>query len=300
MLALFASTLFDERSARACASCNCGDTTLTALGLGKPYKNRVRLALELSYADHTSGAAPVEEHSYLLRTAATLAWSPNAWITTGVMVPMVSAWMRGAGQANQSLVGLGDAELWARGVVYRDRAFSTRHMVSLLGGLKFPTGPRLKDAHGYPFPEDDQPGSGSWDPYAGLSYGWYGESASAFVSASYRYPTEGWRGFRRGMNLGASAGAQLQPIKRLAVALSMDFRWAEPDSMPSVDEHGRAVRIDVPDSGGSRLALTPAVLVSPVDGWLLKLAAQVQVASWLRGHQAEGTAVFLSTVIDLN
>lgn len=299
-MALAGLAFAGERAARACASCNCGDTTLTALGLGKPYKDRVRLALEVMYGAHTTGVAPVEERSYLLRTAATLAWSPSTWITTGVMVPMVSAWMRGAGQPNQSLVGLGDAELWLRGVVYRDRAFSTRHMVSLLGGLKFPTGPRLKDANGYPFPEDDQPGSGSWDPYIGASYGWYGEGASAFVSASYRYPTNGWRGYRRGMNLGTSVGGQLQPIKRLAFALSMDFRWAEPDSMASIDGQGRAVRVDVPDSGGSRLALTPAVLVSPVEGWLLKLAAQVQVASWLRGHQSEGTAVFLSTVIDLH
>ena len=30
------------RAARACATCNCGDPTLTATGVEKPYKNRVR------------------------------------------------------------------------------------------------------------------------------------------------------------------------------------------------------------------------------------------------------------------
>ena len=32
--------------AEACAACGCGDQTLTATGIEKPYKNRVRLALE--------------------------------------------------------------------------------------------------------------------------------------------------------------------------------------------------------------------------------------------------------------
>jgi len=43
---LAAAAMLVPEPARACAVCNCGDPTLTAVGVEQPYRNRVRAGLE--------------------------------------------------------------------------------------------------------------------------------------------------------------------------------------------------------------------------------------------------------------
>jgi hypothetical protein len=172
-------------------------------------------------------------------------------------------------------------------VVYRDRAFSPRHLLSLVGGVKFPTGPHLAGVD-----EDSQPGSGSFDPFAGALYAWFSENVSLYASATYRYTTPGYQGYQRGQSVGASLGVQLQPVAPVGLGLSADFRWAAADS----DASGAAA----PDTGGASLALTPAIIVSPTSNWLIRLGAQLHLVDWLNGVQTDGPALVLSTVVDLN
>jgi hypothetical protein len=276
--------------AAACASCGCGDSTLTAMGLEKPYPNRVRLSLEERFNGHTAG----DDGVWTLRSALAVSWSPTARVTLALMMPLVTEWPRvnGSGSGAGATTGLGDGEFWARVVVWRDRAFSPRHVLSLLGGLKAPTGPRLYDGSGYPLPDDDQPGTGSWDPQAGASYAWYGERVSLFSSVSYRYGTPGRRGYQRGQALGASAGAQYQPIDRVALSAAAEVGWSAADRMDS--------GIAVPDSGGTIVAVTPAVAVAPTSNWLIRAGVQIHLFDRLNGNQTDSPAVFLSTVVDLN
>jgi hypothetical protein len=289
-LVLVAASLAPS-AARACASCGCGDPTLTAMGVEKPFSNRFRLGLEERFGGHVSGDPSYQEATWTLRSSLLVSYSPTARITLGALLPLVTQWEQDGGNPWERSIGLGDLELSLRGVVFRERKFSPRHLLSLLGGLKLPTGPRAYDQSGFPLPDDTQPGSGSWDPFAGVTYGWFGDRFAAFASGSYRYTTVGRRDYRRGMSVGATAGLQFQPWQYAAFSLSVDFRWAAPDSLSN--------GVDAPNTGGTMLGITPSIMVSPVPDWLIKLSFQIHAADWLNGVQSESSTVILSTVVDI-
>ena len=131
---------------------------------------------------------------------------PHERITLGATLPWVSAWLNEAGKPQQSLNGLGDLELAARVLLFRERRFAPHHLLWGLVGLKFPTGYRLYDDTGHPFPADDQPGTGSWDPFVGGTYAWFGNGMAVFASASYKVTTPNERAYRRGSALGIMFG----------------------------------------------------------------------------------------------
>ena len=278
--------------ARACPMCGCGDPTITAMGIEKPYQNRVRLGLDERFGGHTSGDPSYAETTWSLRSTLIASWSPIPRLTVEGLLPLVAEWIDVPSQPMRRAVGLGDAEVLVRGVVWRDRAFSPSHLLSVVGGIKTPTGPRAYDADGYPVPDDDQPGSGSWDPEAGASYAYYTERFTAFSSALYRLTTPGRNGYQHGQTVAATAGLQFQGASWIAAALSADFRWAAADTFRGGS--------DVPNTGGAMLALTPALLLAPTNRWVIRLAVQVHVADWLYGSQSESHAVMLSTAVDLN
>ena len=299
LLSLTLTLTVAGRTASACATCGCGDPTLTAVGIDKPYANRVRIGLEERFGGTTAGnpSDPDQfEQTWVLRSSLVATWAPTPRVTIMGTLPVLAIWTYVAPQSPwASSVGLGDAELAARAIVWRDRAWSPQHMVSLLGGLKLPTGPRISDSTGATLAPDDQPGSGSWDPFAGLGYAWFGPTWSAFSSVAYRYTTPGRDGYRRGQSVGATAGVQLQPWGRVAFSLAGDFRWSAADQSQTPTGP-----VDVPNNGGAMLALTPALLIAPVSDWIIRVAYQIHLGEWLNGIQSEASAIFVSTVVDLN
>src|SRR4051812_37900921 len=175
LLFMLAALVVYARPAGACATCGCGDPTLTATGVEQPYKNRVRLALEERLNDHIQGDWETGERAYTLRSSLTAAWAPHPRVTVMAQLPWVSSWIAPMGRraGYDSVNGLGDLELSLRTVVARDRRFAPHHLFWLAAGLKMPTGWLVRDADGIPFPEDDQPSSGSWDPFFGALYAWF-------------------------------------------------------------------------------------------------------------------------------
>jgi hypothetical protein len=280
--------------AEACAACGCGDPTLTAVGVEKPYANRVRLSVEERVASLSEGDPATGQRMTTLRSALTAMWAPAPRLAVAALVPWVTNWVapRAGGPAS-TITGLGDAELSARLVLFRERKFAPQHLLWALAGLKMPTGPRVRDGRGYPYSDDDQPGSGSWDPFAGVTYGWFGGLTSVFVSTSYRYTTPGPRGYRFGSTAGASAQVQLQPLWWLAVAAGLDGRYADPDSLPNGHPS--------PNTGGVLLSLAPGVMISPLrsGNLLFKLAVAVPAVQALYGIQSAGPQVTLAIAWDL-
>jgi hypothetical protein len=279
------------RRAEACAACNCGDATLTMSGVEKPYRNRVRLSLEERAAEGRSGGGVDAEESWTLRSSLTASWSPVARVTLAAMLPLVTRWVMPARGAKEVINGLGDLEVLGRVILYRERRFAPQHLLWATGGIKTPTGPRLRDDAGFPYPEDEQPGSGSWDPFAGLSYGWFGGNVALFGATSYRFTTAGTRGYQRGSVLLASTAAQVSPWPWAAATLGVDAIWSQADSLQN--------RHDAPNTGGFALHLTPGILITPRTDLLLRLAVEIPAVQVLNGIQSEGPQAIFSIVYDV-
>jgi hypothetical protein len=283
------------RPVLACAACGCGDQTLTAFGLEKPYLNRVRVGVEERYTEAKAGADAYGDLNRTLRSSLAVSWAPHKRITLGAMLPWMTLFLTPLkGGALKTVNNLGDLELSGRALLWADRGFLSRHLVWGLVGLKTPTGPRAYDGAGYPVDADVQPGSGSWDPFAGVAYGYFGGLVSTFASATYRYTTRGWDGYRFGSAFGASASAQLQPWWWGAAAAGFDLRFLSPDQFPNGH--------DAPDSGGTVLYFTPALLFTPTATANLFIRASVSIPFFqaLRGLQLVGPQATLSVAYDFN
>lgn len=289
VLALVAAG-WSPRASWACASCGCGDPTLTAMGIEKPFKNRVRLSLEQRLGGHQDRS--LQERTLIGRTTLSASWSPAAWLTFAAALPMVAAELGQLGEARRParrVVGLGDLDLYVRGLVFRDRRFAPRHVVGVLAGLKFPTGPRVRDSSGYPASDDFQPGSGSWDPIFGANYGYFGD-LGVFVSFSYRHTTTGRNEYRRGSALGISAFVQRSVHRVISLGAGLELSHTRPDELRG------AV---LPETGGTVLALVPQALIALRTDWLLRAALQLPGGQFWNGAQTEYPTGILSLVIDL-
>ena len=291
-IALGALLIASGGDAQACASCGCGDPTLTASGIEKPYLNRVRLVLDEHYGDFRLGDSLTGESTWFLRSSLGLSWTPHVRITLTALLPWITSFIRTQARGTQTINGLGDGELSARALLFQERRFAPHHLLWATGGIKLPTGYRVKDNQGFPYSDDDQPGSGSWDPFGAATYAWYsGNVFSSFVSASYRQTTPGWHGYRRGSTLGASAALQAQPWSRVALALGVDVLWQQADRLPN--------HVVAPNTGGVVTYIAPAILVSPGTDWLLRLVVDAPAVTSLYGQQAVGTQVALSVAYDV-
>lgn len=278
------------RVSRACASCGCGDPTLTAMGFEKPFKNRVRLSLEQRLGGHQDRS--LRERTLISRTALSASWSPAAWLTFAGTLPMVAGELSQLGEPSRAarrIIGLGDLDLYVRGLVFRDRRFAPRHVVGVLAGLKFPTGPRVRDSSGYPAPDDFQPGSGSWDPIFGANYGYFGD-LGVFVSFSYVHTTTGRNEYRRGSALGISAFVQRSVHRVVSLGAGLELSHTRPDELRG------AV---LPESGSTVLALVPQALIALRTDWLLRVALQLPGGQFSNGAQTDYPTGILSLVIDL-
>ena len=285
-------TTMHERVARACAVCNCGDPTLTAVGVEQPYRNRVRAGIEERYGSHTQGDGLEGEALDLVRSALFVAWSPLPRVTAGLVVPWMTTWLTTGDGHGELINGLGDMELSGRVLIARDKSFGAHHLLWATAGLKLPTAPRLRDDAGFPYADDDQPGSGSWDPFVGATYAWYsGALWSAYASGSYRYTTEGWHGYRRGMQAGWNAALQAQPWNWGAFQLVLEGNWQAQDRLPS--------GAGMPNTGGTVVRLGPAFVVSPRMDLMVRVAGTVPVVQAYIGQQHDGPQVLVSLVWDI-
>lgn len=281
------------RRADACASCGCGDPTLTATGVERPYKNRIRLAWEERYGSLTMGDDLSGEHTQFLRSTMAASWSPVKRLTLGMTLPWLTSWIQRAPMPQSTVNGLGDMELAARLVLFQEKSFAPHHVIWAMGGLKFPTGPRVSDSQGFVVPPDDQPGSGSWDPIAGATYAWFsGELTSFFASGALRWTTRGWEGYRRGSTIAGSLAFQLQPWSWGALQLGGDFVWQQSDTLST--NHA------VPNTGGTTGYLAIAFMANPWRDLLIRLAVDAPVLMALQGTQTVGPQVIAQISYDFN
>jgi hypothetical protein len=290
LLALGAATALPRR-AGACATCACGDPTLTVMGAQQPFAQRVRLSLEAQYRTDTIGRAGFDRIELNeQRTTLSAAYAPEAWLMVSASMPMIRRELTNANLARDVLVTPGDLELRARAFVLRDRAFAPRHLLALVGGARLPTAPLERDAKGRYRAPELQPGSGSFDPLGGVSYSLFAAPWSAYVSQVAYVPTQGPADFRIGASLRGTHALQYQVGTSIALRFSLEYR---------LEARARRAGGVEPDSGGFIAFASPSIVWSP---WLdLVLDVDVHVPIWnaLYGAHEEGVFAVLGAAYDL-
>jgi hypothetical protein len=276
--------------ASACASCGCGDPTLTAMGVEQPFQGRLRSAVELSYRTDRIGTPGVDELSLReLRADATLAWAPLDTLFLVASVPFVYREARDPSLAESDAWGLGDIELRAKWFAYRDRALAPRWLLALVGGVKFPTAPWQTDPDGNRAPLEAQPGTGSLDLLLGPTLALFQGRVSAYLGAQWFQPVLTRDPLEPGSSVRGFLALQHQTWSWLALRAAADGRWDEP-----AREDGQ---VD-PNSGGWVLFAGADLLWSPLEDTSLSLGFRVPVVEELHGDHDEGPRVALALVRD--
>ncbi|UJR85317.1 transporter [Sandaracinus amylolyticus] len=275
--------------ARACATCGCGDPTLTAVGVEQPFAGRVRLSLALTHLSYSEGRGLARVEVFDQRAILGVAASPNEWLTLSVFAPLVWREVAHASLQHESTIGVGDPELRARFVLFRDRAFAPEHLLSAQVGARLPTPTRLHDDNGALLPLDAQTGSGSFDPMVGLAWSWFARELSMHTTALLTVPTEGTGGWRNGASVRLAWQGQWQPMNELALVIGVDARI---DADP-------LLRGETQAGGGAVVFASPGVMISPGGDVLLWLVARLPFVQALTGDRADGPIVELGMALDV-
>lgn len=276
--------------AHACASCGCGDPTLTAMGVEQPFQGRLRSALELSYRTDRIGRPGIDELSLReLRADLALAWAPFDTLFLVASVPFVHRTAEDSSLARSEAWGIGDVELRAKWFAYRDRELAPRVLVSLVGGFKLPSAPWQDDPNGQRAPLEAQPGTGSLDALLGPALALFAGDVSAYVSAQWFQPLVTRAPLEPGSSLRGSLALQHQTTSWLALRALSEGRWDRP-----AHEDGQRD----PNSGGWVLFAGGDVLVSPAQDFSLSLGARAPVLQELAGTHEEGPRLAFSLVRD--
>jgi hypothetical protein len=268
-----------------------GDPTLTIVGFEQPKGQRVRTSGTLRHRNDRIGDPQGDELRLSeQRMELAGAYSPTDRWTLSLMMPLVHRLVTAVNLAETDIWAPGDLELRVRAVVWRDRKFAPRHLISLIGGLEFPTGSISRDAEGVPLPLEFQAGTGSWDPIAGASYTMFSDPWSVYVSSTAIFPTKGTADMQVGISFRQTVLGQFQPWHFLAFQVGLEFRLDQPGYMMGVRDA---------NTGGHITYGTFGLIGLPHDKVLLHVTAAVPMIQRLDGMHEEGLALMAGLVYEI-
>ncbi|MEM6960455.1 MAG: hypothetical protein AAF550_01780, partial [Myxococcota bacterium] len=217
--------LWNASIALGCTTCEVGDRTAAAMGMEPPYRNRVRTGAQIRWRSDTIGQAnqdrlQLKEEQFLFF----LAWAPTDNWMLSALVPLSRRRITHVNLARSKSLGFGDLDVRARRVLYRDRRFETRHLLTLTVGFELPTAQQPHREHGVELPLELQAGSASLDPLAGLSYRLSIHPLSFTASQSVIVPTRGRFGVRQGIATLYSVAGQIEPASWLGLSAGLSGR----------------------------------------------------------------------------
>jgi hypothetical protein len=286
-----------SRPVLACSVCGC-DPSGGNLGLDRPGENELRLSIEDRYLAKESGEGLEREGEKENRIDLRVQYSPPIpRLSLQLDVP-VYAWKAhygASGVQDDTNQGLSDISLTARYEVFHFGGW--RHVVSVLGTVKAPTGPNDHIVFGVDAPgtpdEHKQLGTGTWDETVGLSYTYGDFPTVAYASAAARVNGTNARGNHFGNALFGVVGVRrtVMESKRLYFALDAQGRNAGKDTMPGgmYDDN----------SGGFIAYGVGTVGFAFTDNLLARFVLQVPVVTQLNGVQQEHPVYFLALAYDM-
>jgi hypothetical protein len=272
--------------AEACSICRCGDATFNALGKDVTSEPGWRFAFDLDHFSKTQG--PPEEQDSVVedRYTAIGAYTLGTRALLVARLPFAQRTLDervGDEVEHSSASGLGDPELSAQirlwssplnGDLGRRLSFSTTV------GVKTNWGENDVEKDGERLDEHVQPGTGSTDPFLGVS-GYYllNPKSSLFASVQRRLLGANDFGYQYGDISLVNFAYERKLGAKLDSVLELNYRHSGRDQIDAGGEHD-------PNTGGTILYLTPRVLVN-VGGVVVRFAAQIPVSESLYGVQDE-------------
>ncbi|MFO0739785.1 MAG: hypothetical protein U0270_28055 [Labilithrix sp.] len=277
--------------AKACATCGCGDPTLTAMGAEKPFANRLRASIDSRYRSDDIGQPRVDQIRLREgRFDGQLAWAPTAQLFLLGTAPLLRRSIRYVNGGETATTALGDVEVRARAFVFVDRAFAARHLFAVTAGLKMPTAPRQRDeTTGGFLPIEAQPGTGSWDPLLGMSYAYFPRPLSFYASVQGSAPLRGTGEFRASPSVRTTTTLQYQIRPWLAPRLGIDTR---------LDARSYEDGLPERDSSGFVGFVSPELLLSPSVDVVVVFSARIPVLQALAGYHREGPILGAAVAYD--
>jgi hypothetical protein len=208
--------------------------------------------------------------------------------------------------------GIGDLAIYTQMRILGDD--STDHHLSLIAGLKTPTGRTgVRTREGELFEAEHQPGSGSWDPIAGLAFTRQAGPFSFDASVLYSFVTEGTQDSNLGDIFNYNVAASYRILSPASQAENHHphhggkgkstlppathhhdgggLVWdlileANGDRREKVEIHG----VNDDNTGGNLTYLSAGSRWGWGDGWSVTVSAGVPIVKDLNGVQSEPNA----------
>jgi hypothetical protein len=272
--------------ADACSICRCGDATFNALGKDVTSEPGWRFAFDIDRFSKTQG--PPEEQDAVVenRYTAVGAYTLGNRALLVARVPYAERTLdeTADGEVEHSQAsGLGDPELSAQIRLWSSPLngdLGRRLSFSATVGVKTSWGENDVARDGQRLDEHVQPGTGSTDPFFGVS-GYYllNTKSSLFASVQRRLPGANDFGYQYGDISLINFAYERKLSAKLDSVLELNYRYSGRDRVDDAGSYD-------PDTGGRILYVTPRVLVN-VGGIVLRFAAQIPVSESLYGVQDE-------------
>jgi hypothetical protein len=276
--------------ALACATCLCGDPSITTMGVEKPFAGRLRASVEYLTRSETSGTPNVSEHtieeqrityalSYALRTD---------WMV-GISIPLVTKQVSRYDLSEEQSSGLGDTDISARWFIGENQGFAARHLWGLHLGLRLPSS-HEQEHQGDAIDFDAQAGAGATLAHLGGWHGYYRLPWLIYSSVTLQYSlSEGYQGYRAGTASLISTMTQYALTNTWAAQISLDGRWKQRDAYNGAPDE---------NSGGTLVMLTPGLAWRPFTDWVINTSYQWPAIEDPNGQQTEDPNIRLGVAYD--
>ncbi len=189
----------------------------------------------------------------------------------------------------RSARGLGDVSLFARYTVFKNNFRGGSFRVAPFAGVETPTGDDDENDSFGRLPASVQPGSGSWDPFAGVVATYQVLDFQVDAQASYRVNTEA-NGFEFGDLARFDASLQYRLWPRTLGRGVPGFLYGILEANLIHEDRDEDGALDDPNSGGTTLFLTPG-LQYVTKRWIVEAAVQLPAVQDLNGTALENDYV---------
>jgi hypothetical protein len=274
----------------ACATCLCGDPTLTTMGVEKPFAGRTRISVDYLTRGETVGEARTQEHMiYEERVTYSISYAPTTQWMFSASVPMINKSVDRYDLSHEEGSGVGDTDLTARWFIGQPTSIATSRLWGLHLGLRVPTSSEQM-LNGEAIDFDAQPGAGALIPSVGVWLGEYHLPWFFYGSAIVQHATsEGYQGYQPGNAILITAHTQYALHRQLALQFNVDARWKNQDRYSDVIDD---------DSGGTLVMVTPGLAWTPIEDWLVSLSYQQPILENAHGRQEEDANVRMGVTYD--